>query len=229
MERDRLRGDVPALARGPIAGADFEALGIDRKTIRKYLAPAMAEGMNRPGEAFDEQQWRERIGAVVPGAGRPGGAGADVAVRSRRTTSGSRTAEGAGDGGDDRAAAARRAPVSRCRSRRYVVASQQLSPSSGSKSGSPCRAVRSSRAVKRRSTTAGWACGLTRPRAGGSRCGRSRWCCRVRGHLFVRPVLRMDQASWNASHVAAFEFFGGVPARLVCDNLKTGVDKPGSV
>jgi len=27
--------------------------------------------------------------------------------------------------------------------------------------------------------------------------------------LFVQPVLRMDQTSWNASHVAAFEFFGG--------------------
>ena len=44
--------------------------------------------------------------------------------------------------------------------------------------------------------------------------------------LFVQPVLRMDQTSWNASHVAAFEFFGGVPARLVCDNLKTGVMRP---
>jgi hypothetical protein len=44
--------------------------------------------------------------------------------------------------------------------------------------------------------------------------------------LFVQPVLKMDQGSWNASHVAAFEFFGGVPARLVCDNLKTGVERP---
>ena len=44
--------------------------------------------------------------------------------------------------------------------------------------------------------------------------------------MFVQPVLRMDQTSWNASHVAAFEFFGGVPARLVCDNLRTGVTRP---
>jgi transposase len=44
--------------------------------------------------------------------------------------------------------------------------------------------------------------------------------------LFVQPVLRMDQSSWCASHVAAFEFFGGTPARIVCDNLKTGVDRP---
>ena len=47
----------------------------------------------------------------------------------------------------------------------------------------------------------------------------SRW-------LFVQPVLKMDQTSWCASHVDAFEFFGGVPERIVCDNLKTGVSKP---
>ena len=45
-------------------------------------------------------------------------------------------------------------------------------------------------------------------------------------HMFVRPVLSMDQRSWVACHVAAFEFFAGVPARLVPDNLKTGVVKP---
>ena len=44
--------------------------------------------------------------------------------------------------------------------------------------------------------------------------------------MFVRPVLRMDQHAWTEAHVAAFEFFGGVPARLVPDNLRTGVDKP---
>ena len=45
-------------------------------------------------------------------------------------------------------------------------------------------------------------------------------------HLFVRPTLVMDQAEWTAAHVEAFAFFGGVPARLVPDNLKTGVDRP---
>src|SRR5450759_2821164 len=42
-------------------------------------------------------------------------------------------------------------------------------------------------------------------------------------HMFVRPVLRMDATSWVAAHIAAWEFFGGVPLRLVIDNLKTGV------
>jgi transposase len=44
--------------------------------------------------------------------------------------------------------------------------------------------------------------------------------------MFVRPVLVMDQQAWTEAHVAAFAFFGGAPARLVPDNLRTGVDKP---
>ncbi|MDQ1418881.1 MAG: hypothetical protein QOJ52_843, partial [Acidimicrobiaceae bacterium] len=34
-------------------------------------------------------------------------------------------------------------------------------------------------------------------------------------HMFVRPVLIMDQRAWTAAHVEAIAFFGGVPARLV--------------
>jgi hypothetical protein len=44
-------------------------------------------------------------------------------------------------------------------------------------------------------------------------------------HMFVRPVIRLDEYSWVAAHVAAFSFFGGVTARLVPDNLATGVDR----
>ncbi len=44
-------------------------------------------------------------------------------------------------------------------------------------------------------------------------------------HMLLRPVLSMDQTSWVAAHVAAWKFFGGVPLRLVPDNLKTGVIK----
>ena len=45
-------------------------------------------------------------------------------------------------------------------------------------------------------------------------------------HMFVRPVLTMDQQAWTQAHVDAFAFFGGAPARLVPDNLKTGVTRP---
>jgi transposase len=44
-------------------------------------------------------------------------------------------------------------------------------------------------------------------------------------HMFVRPVIRMDEQSWVAAHVAAFAYFNGAPARLVPDNLATGVTK----
>jgi transposase len=44
-------------------------------------------------------------------------------------------------------------------------------------------------------------------------------------HMFVRPVLRMDQRAWVVAHVEAFAFFEGAPARLVPDNLRTGVDR----
>src|SRR5207248_8526038 len=33
-------------------------------------------------------------------------------------------------------------------------------------------------------------------------------------------------AVWTQAHVEAFAFFGGVPRRLVPDNLRTGVDRP---
>jgi transposase len=45
-------------------------------------------------------------------------------------------------------------------------------------------------------------------------------------HMFVRPVFSMDARSWVAAHVAALSFFGGCPRRLVPDNLATGVDRP---
>lgn len=40
---------------------------------------------------------------------------------------------------------------------------------------------------------------------------------------FVRPVLQMDQRAWITCHREAVSFFGGVPRRWICDNLKSGV------
>jgi len=45
-------------------------------------------------------------------------------------------------------------------------------------------------------------------------------------HRFVRFVFRMDSPTWIDCHVRAFEFFDGVPATIILDNLKTGVVKP---
>ena len=51
------------------------------------------------------------------------------------------------------------------------------------------------------------------------------WCWPARGTCSCVPVLSMDQQAWTAAHVAAFEFFDGAPARLVPDNLRTGVER----
>jgi transposase len=45
-------------------------------------------------------------------------------------------------------------------------------------------------------------------------------------HMFVRPMLSLDAWAWVEAHVAAFAFFDAVPARLVPDNLRSGVDRP---
>lgn len=45
-------------------------------------------------------------------------------------------------------------------------------------------------------------------------------------HMFVQFVYKQDQQSFVSSHVDMFEYFGGVTAKLIIDNLKSGVIKP---
>jgi len=42
-------------------------------------------------------------------------------------------------------------------------------------------------------------------------------------YSYVEPCLDMKELSWLRCNVHMFSFFGGVPRRTVCDNLKTGV------
>ena len=42
-------------------------------------------------------------------------------------------------------------------------------------------------------------------------------------HLFVYPTFGEDSAAWLDAHVAAFAYFGGVPHRVVPDNLSAGI------
>jgi transposase len=44
-------------------------------------------------------------------------------------------------------------------------------------------------------------------------------------HQFLYPVLAEDSDAWLSGHVAAFAFFGGVPRRIVPDNLTAGIVK----
>lgn len=44
-------------------------------------------------------------------------------------------------------------------------------------------------------------------------------------YTYVRAVADMQEARWIGLHVRAFEFFGGVPEAVVCDNTATAVTK----
>ena len=44
-------------------------------------------------------------------------------------------------------------------------------------------------------------------------------------HKFVRFVFRQDTGTWLDCHERAFAFFGGVPKRIILDNLRSGVVK----
>lgn len=48
-------------------------------------------------------------------------------------------------------------------------------------------------------------------------------CLPFSQYTYVEPTLDMKMESWIRCHVHMYEAFGGVPARTICDNLKTGV------
>ena len=202
------------------------SLGVDRKTIRKYVAPAVAAGIVPGGPAKSEGEWRDLVRGWFPEL-------ADTRLRqvtwpaigehheyiAEQLKAGVRMSTVHQRLRDERGLAASVASF-----RRYVAA---------------CVPEEA-----RRSQVTVW---NPRPAGAGEQAqidyGQlGRWLDPVTGklrtvwafvmvlacsrHMFVRPVVKMDQRAWTECHVEAFAFFGGVPARLVPDNLKTGVDKP---
>jgi Integrase core domain len=203
-----------------------QSLGVDRKTLRKYIAPAEAAGIRPGGPAMTAEQWaglvREwfpqladtRLRQVTwPAIGEHHeficeqlGAGVTVSTIWQRLR-------------DEQGLA-----VSVASLRRYVAANvAEETRRAQVRVLNPYPAVPGEQAQIDYGQLGRWLDPVS---------GRLRtvWafvivlaCSRL---MFVRPVLKMDQAAWTECHVAAFAFFGGVPARLVPDNLKTGVDKP---
>jgi len=203
-----------------------QSLGVDRKTLRKYLAPAEAAGITPGGPPISEQEWAELVRGWFPEL-------ADTRLRqvtwpaieahhefiTAQLKAGVRMSTIHQRLRDERGLA-----VSVASFRRYVAANV------------PEEARRAQvRVLDPRPAEAGEQAQIDYGRLGrwlDPATGKARtiWafvmvlCCSR--HMFVRPVAKMDQRAWTECHVAAFEFFGGVPARLVPDNLKTGVDKP---
>jgi transposase len=202
------------------------SLGVDRKTIRKYVAPAIAAGITPGGPARGEAEWQELIREWFPEL-------ADTRLRQvtwpaigghhdyivgqmkagvRMSTIWQRLR-------DEQGLAASVASL-----RRYVAANV---PEEARRSQVTVWSPRPAEAGEQAQIDYGQLGRWLDPLTGKL---RTVWafvmvlaCSR---HMFVRPVLKMDQRAWTECHVEAFAFFGGVPARLVPDNLKTGVDKP---
>src|SRR5215472_5740496 len=203
-----------------------QSLGVDRKTLRKYIAPAEAAGIVPGGCAKSEEECAELVRGWFPQL-------ADTRLRQvtwpaigvhhdyicaqlkagvRMSTIWQRLRDEHG------------LAVSVQSLRRYVAANV---PEEVRRSQVRVLDPRPSEAGEQAQIDYGQLGRWTDPVTGKA---RTVWafvmvlaCSR---HMFVRPVLKMDQRAWTECHVAAFGFFGGVPARLVPDNLKTGVDKP---
>jgi transposase len=205
--------------------ADIAAsLGVDRKTVRKYTAPAIAAGLEPGGEPLTESQWVALVRDWFPEL-------VDIRLRqsswpaiepfhdSIRMLMGEVTVSTI----HQRLRDEHGLQVSLSSLRRYVTANL------------PEEAARAQVTVLRDDPPPGQEAQVDYGILGmwwdpTRRARRRVWAfvmvLATSRHLFVRPVLVMDQRAWNDAHVAAFDFFGGVPARIVPDNLKTGVTKP---
>lgn len=203
-----------------------ESLGVDRKTISKYLEPAEEAGMT-PGSGRSEEEWQDLIAGWFPQLSD---------LRLRRVTwpaialHRDYIVEQLKDGVTQATVHQRLRDekglrVSIASFRRYVAANvPEEVRRSQVRVLSPVEAKPGEHAQIDYGQLGRWLDPVTGEL-------RTVWafvmvlaCSR---HMFVRAVLKMDQRAWTECHVAAFEYFAGVPARLVPDNLKTGVDKPG--
>ena len=203
-----------------------DSLGVDRKTIRKYVAPAVAAGIAPGGPAKSEGEWQDLVREWFPGL-------SDSRLRQvtwpaigehheyivEQLKAGVRMSTIHQRLRDERGLAASVASF-----RRYVAA---CVPEEARRSQVTVWNPRPSEAGEQAQIDYGILGRWLDPVTGKM---RTVWafvmvlaCSR---HMFVRPVVKMDQRAWTECHVEAFAFFGGVPARLVPDNLKTGVDKP---
>lgn len=201
------------------------SLGVDRKTVRKYVAPAVEAGMEPGGPPMAEDDWRRLVCEWFPELAEAGLRQVSWPVIECHR---------------DYIAAQLKEGVTAATIHQRLVDEHGLTASVASlrrwvRANLPEEARRAQVTVLRDTPPAGQEAQIDYGRLGmwlDPRTGRRRtvWafvmvlvCSR---HMFVRPTLVMDQAEWTAAHVEAFGFFAGVPARLVPDNLKTGVDRP---
>jgi transposase len=201
-----------------------DSLGVDRKTIRKYLAPAVAAGMRPGGPPISQAQWAALVTDWFP----------QLTDTTLRQTTWPEIAKHHEYITTQLKAGVTQATIhQRLRDEHGLVAS--LASLKRYVAANLSEEVRRDQVVVLRDPVDPGAeaqidygkLGMWTDPATGRR--RTVWafamvlaCSR---HMFVRPVLVMDQRAWTEAHVEAFAFFGGVPARVVPDNLRTGVAK----
>lgn len=200
------------------------SLKLDRKTIRRYLAPAVAAGIVPGGPARSQVEWAQLVRGWFPHL---------VDTRLRQVT------WPAIEPHRDYVVAQLETGVTQATIHQRLRDEHGLEASVASfrrwvRANLPEEARRAAVTVLGETPPAGQEAQVDYGKLGMWTCPRSGrrvsvWafvmvlaCSR---HMFVYPVLKMDQHAWSAAHVAAFGFFGGVPARLVPDNLATGVTK----
>lgn len=199
-----------------------QSLGIDRKTIGKYLAPAIAESLTPGEESISEQGWAAHVARWFPEVADPSLRATtwpDIEPHRTQITTWLKddvtVATVAQRLRDDHCV-----DVSESSVRRWISANL-AEDATREKVTVPRGAVApGSEAQIDYGKLGMWLDPLSGRRVAVWAFVMVLSCSR---HIFVQPVLKMHQSSWCASHVAAFDFFGGVPARLVPDNLKTGV------
>jgi transposase len=203
------------------------SLDLSRNTVRKYVAAAEAAGMGPGGPAVSQEEWRRLAREWFPEL-------ADARLRQvtwpaigvhRDYITEQLAAQVTMATIHQRLRDERGLAVSVASLRRYVAANL---PEEARRSQVTVLRLVPAEAGQEAQIDYGQLGRWTDPRTGGRHVVNAFamvLCCSR--HLFVRPVIVMDQRAWTECHVAAFAFFGGVPARLVPDNLKTGVDKPG--
>ena len=200
------------------------SLGVDAKTVRKYVHAAEAAGLAPGGPPVTEQQWREMARGWFPSL---------TGTRLRQPSWGKIAPHH-----DEIGRLLGVVPVSVIRQRLHDEAGLEASVASVRRyvrARFPEHARRAEVEMWRPPSPPGGEAQVGYGYLGSwfdPRAGRRRrvWAfsmvLRYSRYLFIRPVVVMDQRAWVESHVQAFEFFAGCPARIVPDNLKAGVVKP---
>jgi transposase len=201
-----------------------ESLGLDRHTVRKYVAPAREAGFG-PGTGPPPEGWAAFVARVCPQLGKArknGAAWDELAARHDEI-------------------------VERLKVNRPSTVWQRMHDDDGLRASLPsfrryalaafpeAYGRRLSITVRRDDPPPGEEAQVDYGRLG-------KWTDPKTGetmilnafilvlsfsrHMFVAVVRRMDAAAWQDCHVRAFAFFGAVPSRIILDNLKSGVLHP---